>query len=141
MAAFSRNSDIANGTDVAASKTTPVDADEIPLVDTAASNALKKLTLANLKAALARSVVNVNTTTTLTVSPSGNYYVRLAAGSGLTIPTAVGFNGTIVLKNIDTAATTVSFTSGQTADGSSSITLQPNGSVTLISNQTNWEIF
>lgn len=36
----------------ASSKTTPVDADEIPLVDSAASWGLKKLTWANLKAAI-----------------------------------------------------------------------------------------
>lgn len=36
----------------AASKTTPVDADETPLVDSASSNTLKKLTWANLKATL-----------------------------------------------------------------------------------------
>ena len=36
----------------ATSKATPVDADEIPIVDSAASNVLKKLTWANIKAAL-----------------------------------------------------------------------------------------
>lgn len=36
----------------ATSKTTPVDADELPLVDSAASNALARLTWANLKATL-----------------------------------------------------------------------------------------
>jgi hypothetical protein len=36
----------------ATSKTTPVDADSVPLTDSAASNALKKLTWANLKATL-----------------------------------------------------------------------------------------
>ena len=36
----------------AASKATPVDADEIPLIDSAASNVLKSLTWANLKATL-----------------------------------------------------------------------------------------
>jgi hypothetical protein len=43
---------IAPGTHAATGKTTPVDADEIPLVDSAASNVLKKLTWANLKATL-----------------------------------------------------------------------------------------
>jgi hypothetical protein len=43
---------IAPGTNAATSKATPVDADEIPLVDSAASNVLKKLTWANLKATL-----------------------------------------------------------------------------------------
>jgi hypothetical protein len=43
---------IAPGTHAAAGKTTPADADEIPLVDTAASNVLKRLTVANLRAAV-----------------------------------------------------------------------------------------
>lgn len=43
---------IAPGTHAATSKTTPVDADELSLVDSAASNVLKKLTWANLKATL-----------------------------------------------------------------------------------------
>lgn len=43
---------IAPGTHAATRKTTPVDADELPLVDSAASNILKKLTWADLKATL-----------------------------------------------------------------------------------------
>lgn len=43
---------IAPGTHAATSKATPVDADELPLVDSVASNVLKKLTWANLKATL-----------------------------------------------------------------------------------------
>ena len=46
---------IAPGTHAATSKTTPVDADEFALVDSAASNVLKKLTWANLKSALPAS--------------------------------------------------------------------------------------
>jgi hypothetical protein len=44
--------DVAGDTHAAASKTTPVDADEMPLADSAATFALKKLTWANLKATL-----------------------------------------------------------------------------------------
>src|SRR6185295_19787124 len=43
---------IAPGTHAATSKSTPVDNDELSLVDSAASNVLKKLTWANLKATL-----------------------------------------------------------------------------------------
>lgn len=43
---------IAPGTHAAASKATPVDADELPLVDSAAGNILARLTWANLKATL-----------------------------------------------------------------------------------------
>lgn len=45
--------DVAAVTHAATSKATPVDADELPVVDSAASNGLKKLTWANLKATLA----------------------------------------------------------------------------------------
>lgn len=43
---------IAPGTHAATGKTTPIDADEVPLVDSAASNVLKKVTWANIKATL-----------------------------------------------------------------------------------------
>ncbi len=43
--------DVAADTHAASSKTTPADADELPLVDSAAGNGLKKLTWANLKTA------------------------------------------------------------------------------------------
>jgi len=43
---------MADTTHAATSKATPVDADEIPLVDSAASNVLKKITWANVKATL-----------------------------------------------------------------------------------------
>jgi hypothetical protein len=43
---------ISEVTHSAAGKTTPVDADELPVVDTAASDVLKKLTWANVKATL-----------------------------------------------------------------------------------------
>lgn len=46
------DADIAADTHAATSKATPVDADELPLVDSAASNVLKKLTWANVKATL-----------------------------------------------------------------------------------------
>lgn len=42
--------EIPNQIHAATSKATPVDADELPLIDSAASNALKKLTWSNLKA-------------------------------------------------------------------------------------------
>jgi hypothetical protein len=45
-------SDPATATHAATSKTTPADADELPLIDSAASFGLKKLTWANLKAAV-----------------------------------------------------------------------------------------
>jgi hypothetical protein len=56
--------DVAASTHAAASKAVPDDADEIPLVDSAASNALKKLPWSNLKSALAPSRSRI-------INPSG----------------------------------------------------------------------
>jgi hypothetical protein len=56
---------VADQTHAAASKTTPVDADEIPLADSAATFGLKKLTWANLKAGIAAS-------TPAPVAPTGS---------------------------------------------------------------------
>lgn len=66
---------IAPGTHAATSKATPVDADEISLVDSAASNVLKKLTWANLKAAVKTyydPVASTFTNKTFDTAGSGN---------------------------------------------------------------------
>jgi len=67
--------DLASSIHAATSKTTPVDADELPIADSATSFTLKKLTWANLKATLmnilnfpAGTVVNVARYTTSTMS-------------------------------------------------------------------------
>lgn len=51
-------------THAASSKGTPVDADELPLIDSAASNTLKKLTWANLKATIKSYYDSVTSTLT-----------------------------------------------------------------------------
>lgn len=99
--------DPSSATHAAASKTPPVDADEIPLADSAASFALKKLTWANLKAAVkaytdtlypAGSGTSTGTNTGDQTSVSGN------AGTATKLATA---------RNID----------GQSFDGSADITV------------------
>ncbi len=71
---------IAPGTHAATSKPTPVDADELPLVDSAASNVLKKLTWANVKATLKTYFDTLYLSTTLTrrevLTANRSYYVR-----------------------------------------------------------------
>jgi len=67
-------SPVAAPTHAASSKTTPVDADEFPLIDSAASFGLKKLTWANLKATLKTYFdtlyVAVTSVTTATSDPT-----------------------------------------------------------------------
>lgn len=76
---------IAPGTTAAASKATPADSDELALVDSAASNVLKKLTWANLKAALFKAPTRqVLTSGTTYTTPAGARFlrVRMVGGGG-----------------------------------------------------------
>lgn len=86
---------VASDTHAATSKTTPVDADELPLADSAASYVLKKLTWSNLKATLqavfAPFSLTLNdqtgTTYTLVLSDAGKLIrASNAAAITLTVP-------------------------------------------------------
>lgn len=76
------------GINAATAKTTPVDADLFGLIDSAASNVLKKLTFANLKTALGFAAKlqteTVGSWLIETVS-DGDYRLRLNVGYGFTI--------------------------------------------------------
>lgn len=86
-------------THAAASKATPVDADEIPLADSASSFSLKKLTWANLKATLATwiggnliagsftSLISSTTAKVATTLGVGNA-TPSASGAGISFPAA-----------------------------------------------------
>lgn len=87
--------DIAAATHAATSKATPVDADELPLVDSAASWALKKLTWANLKATLKTyldtlyqatlvSGTNIKTVNSTSILGSGDIAVSATPGGSTT---------------------------------------------------------
>lgn len=59
----------------------------------------------------------------------------------ITLPTSVGINGkNYIVKNSGTGVVTVSTTSGQTIDGSSSKTLNNNDSIEVVSDGTNWNV-
>jgi hypothetical protein len=75
--------------DAASAKTTPVDADTIGLIDSAASNVLKKLTFANLKAWLK--------------SYFDTLYASIGSG-GITLLTSAAASGTSVSFNIPAGA-------------------------------------
>lgn len=84
----------------ASNKTTPVDADEIGLVDSAASWALKRLTWANLKTAIGTYIASLTATlTNKTMSGSSNTFSNIPASalldtSKLVATTAAGSSGT-----------------------------------------------
>ena len=80
---------VATATHAATSKATPVDADELPLVDSAASFGLKKLTWANLKATLA-TWINAN------LIPAS--FTTVVASQGVTTGASGGTDGIVTLK-------------------------------------------
>lgn len=93
--------DIAAAIHIATSKATPIDADELPIVDTAAANVLKKLTWANLKATLFAAwgaLVNGGTAKGTPVDADAFAIMDSAASSAtkkltwLSLKGALGFN-------------------------------------------------
>lgn len=74
--------DVAAATVAAEAKTEPVDADTVPLLDSAASNVLKKLTWGNIKTALKSYYDSVTTTlTNKTISGANNTITNIAQAS------------------------------------------------------------
>lgn len=126
-AAYLNNQDVAVQTNAATSKPTPVDADAIPITDSATTFTLKKLTWANLKAtlkayfdplysgpvwvikttgytAIAGDSLECNTTAgafsiTLPITPTANQIVRIAdyAGTFATNALTVVRNGANIM--------------------------------------------
>jgi hypothetical protein len=100
-------------THAAASKTTPVDADEIPLSDSAATFGLKKLTWANLKAALG-------------IADKAEKITIISAGTGL-----LGGGNLSASRTLTVSYGTTAGTSAQGNDARLSDTRTPtDGSVT-----------
>jgi hypothetical protein len=119
--AFNGSADItviAPGTHAATSKATPVDADELPLVDSAASNVLKRLTWANLKATLKTyldtlypPIPTAWTTYTPTVAAtSGTYTSASAAGAYKQVGKIVFLRIKVTITTNGTAAVNMTVT-------------------------------
>ena len=89
---------------------------------------------------ITRSISTVTSTVTLGATASTDYVVFIGASGVVTLPTAVSNTNRYTLKNIDTTNKTISTTSSQTIDGTTTITLYPNASVDVISDNTNWQI-
>lgn len=90
---------------------------------------------------ITRSILNISTNTTAAAAVRTDYVYNVSGTTTLTLPTAVGNTNRYTVKNDGVSTVTVNFTSGQTADGSSSVALtRANMSLDFISNGTNWEI-
>lgn len=128
-AAYLNNQDVAVQTVAAASKSTPVDADSIPIVDSAASNVLKELTFANLRTwvmAFVLGTANLFTkaqrgafvtltdasTVAVDISLANQFNLTLGGNRTLGTPTNIvaGQQGVIVIYQDQTGSRTLAYT-------------------------------
>jgi hypothetical protein len=74
-------------------------------------------------------------------STAGTDYIYLVAGAHtITMPTAVSNTNRYSIKNNYSANITINTTSSQTIDGTTSISIAPEESIDLISDNSNWRI-
>lgn len=93
-----------------------------------------------VNAGIVRSIISISTGTTAAAAANIDY-VYLCLGTITYIqPTAVGNTNRYTIKNIGTGVVTITFTSGQNADGSTTLAVNAGVSLDLISNNTNWII-
>lgn len=91
---------------------------------------------------IVRSISSISSPTTAGATSGTDYVYFVTGTTTLTLPTAVGNTNSYKITNFDASlTTTVATTSSQTIDGSTTITLIPNQSVEIISNNANWAIF
>lgn len=86
-----------------------------------------------------RIVNTITTNTTLAAASNTDYIYFVDNAVTATMPTAIGNENQYFIKAISSTAL-VDFSLGQTGDGSSSLSLLENDSITLISDGANWRI-
>jgi Major tropism determinant N-terminal domain len=120
---------VAGDTHAATSKATPVDADEVPLVDSAAAFALKRLTWANLKATLKTYFDSLPTTyANKTISGATNTLTNI----GISSLSATGTPSTTTFLRGDnawTAPTAGTLSTPRTIDG---VSFDGSANITVI---------
>ena len=87
-----------------------------------------------------RSINVIATNTTGAAVASTDYVYICSASLTFTLPTAVGNMNQYTVTAETGATVTMIFTGGQSADGNTSITLNPGTSLDLISDNANWWI-
>jgi hypothetical protein len=85
-----------------------------------------------------RTVVTVTTSTTVGANANSDYLVLIGASGAPTLPTAVANTNRYTFKNIDSSSHTISTTSSQTIDGSTTDTVTAGSSTEVISDGANW---
>lgn len=151
----SGSTDVAAVTHAATEKTTLVDADELPVVDSAASNVLKRVTWSNIKAGLygvigyyfqhdaVSLVAEGSAAKTLDPYPQLNVFTGSSTVTW-TLPTVTGMIGLeIRVKNRGSAALTISRAGSNqiyTTSAVSTVSVAAGASLTLVCDGTYWVV-
>lgn len=123
--------DTAVQTHAATSKATPVDADEIPLADSAASWGLKKLTWANIKATF------IGTVNSWTKAQIGTPVALSISANAVAVDLSLGNNFTLTLQA--TTSQALSNPTNAVAGQSGNITITQNATSSPLTYGTNWK--
>ena len=115
---------VASSTHSATSKTTPVDADELPIVDSASSWGIKKLTWANLKAAIKTYLVA--TVNSWTKAQIGTPVALSVSANAVAVDLSLGNNYSLTLQA----------TTGQTLSNPTNIVVGQSGNIVITQNAT-----
>jgi hypothetical protein len=87
---------------------------------------------------ITRNISTITTSVTIGATAATDYVVFVGSGGAPTLPTAVSNTNRYTIKNVHTTNKTISTTSSQTIDGSTTATLTPNTSLDIISDGSNW---
>jgi hypothetical protein len=108
---------------------------------TAGTNTTQLATTAFVTTAVATITNNGQSGSIADTATSGIIIYEFTGAGSLTLPTAVANKAIFMVKNRHSADITVTFTGGQNADGSTSISISPYQALQFISNNTNYNIF
>jgi hypothetical protein len=87
-----------------------------------------------------RLIFSISTPQTLASATRTDYVYFVSGTTTVTMPTAVGNTNRYTIKNSGSNTVTVIFTGAETADGSASLSLTPNTSLDLVSDNSNYRI-
>lgn len=91
-------------------------------------------------AGITRTIVVTSSNVTAGATASRDYVYLVAGPHTVTLPTAVGNTNRYTIKNNHSADITLNTTASQTIDGTTSISINPQASVDIISTNINWSV-
>lgn len=89
---------------------------------------------------ISRSISVISSNQTLGSTANTDYVYFVSGTTTVTMPTAVSNTNRYTVKNTGSNTVTIDFTGGETGDGSSTLSLTPNTSLDLISDNSNYRI-